>query len=468
MKNSYEIGMVGLGVMGRNLLLNMADHNFSVAGFDKDLAKVESLRTEAGQRSIQATKNVQEFIQCLKTPRAIMILVPAGNPVDSVIAELRPLLTSGDIIIDGGNSYFKDTDRREKELASTGIHFVGMGVSGGESGARHGPSLMPGGNPQAYERIRPILEAISAQVQNQPCVSHIGAGSSGHYVKMVHNGIEYGVCELIAETYDLMHRGLHLKNEEIQATYAAWNQSELEGYLVEITAHIFSKIDEKTGKHLIDFILDAAKQKGTGKWTSQNAMDLNAPTNTIDTAVAWRSLSALKEEREAASMKLSGPKGPFRGDKQVFLSQLKNAFYTGMIITYAQGMAELYTASKAYSYNLNLEKIAQVWRGGCIIRAALLNRIRESYHATPDLPNLLLDSNFGKEINSRQQDLRSIIKTGIELGIPVPSLMASLAYFDGYRSVRLPANLIQAQRDYFGAHSYERIDQIGTFHTHWN
>jgi 6-phosphogluconate dehydrogenase len=461
------IGMIGLGVMGRNLLLNMADHGFSVAGYDKDLDKVEALRGEAGDRPISGAESIEEFVDLLKRPRAAMMLVPAGPPVDAVIRSLLPRFEAGDLIIDGGNSHFKDTDLRAKMLAEKDLLYLGVGVSGGEHGARHGPSMMPGGPQKAYERVKTVFEAAAAHVNDEPCVTYLGPGSAGHYVKMVHNGIEYGLMELIAESYDLMKRGLGLTDDELHSVYESWNHDNLNGYLMEITSSIFLRVDETTGKRLIDVILDEAKQKGTGMWTSQDAMELQVPVPTIDIAVAMRNLSAFEEERQAASTALNGPKMKFQGDRQSLVERLDHALYAAMIITYAQGMALLWKASQAYDYNLDLEGVARIWRGGCIIRSALLEDIRAAYRAQPDLPNLLANPFLAEEIMARQADLRVVVRTAAELGIPTPAMMVSLAYYDGYRSSWLPANLIQAQRDYFGAHTYERVDAKGVFHTQW-
>jgi 6-phosphogluconate dehydrogenase len=466
-KKRCEIGMVGLGVMGRNLVLNMADHGFSVAGYDKDQAKVEALRKEAAELNICGAGNITDFIALLRQPRAVMMLVPAGAPVDSVIKDVLPHLDKGDLIIDAGNSYFKDTDLRARNLAARGIQFLGVGVSGGEEGARHGPSIMPGGPKEAYERVRPIFEAVAAKVNGDPCVTWIGPGSAGHFVKMVHNGIEYGVMQLIAETYDLMKRGLGLNDDKLHDMFSAWNKGELNGYLVEITSQIFSKQDEKTGKRLIDEILDVAKQKGTGMWTSQSAMELQVPIPTIDLAVAMRDLSVFTKEREQASV-IYPPFPPrFAGDLDIFLTQLGRALFAGMIIIYAQGMALLAVASEKYEYQLELEAVARIWRGGCIIRAALLEDICAAFHAQRELPNLILDHNLSHKIMERQEDLRQVVCHAAEFGLPVPGLMVSLGYLDAYRSAWLPANLIQAQRDCFGAHTYERTDAKGTFHTEW-
>jgi len=459
--------MVGLGVMGRNLLLNMADHGFSVAGYDKDASKLEALRQESKEREVRGAADIKEFVVLLRRPRAVMMLVPAGAPVDSVIKDLLPHLQPGDLIIDGGNSYFKDTDLRAHALTGKGIQFLGVGVSGGEEGARHGPSIMPGGPKAAYERVRPVFEAVAARVKGDPCVTYLGPGSAGHFVKMVHNGIEYGLMQLIAETYDLMKRGLELNDDELQDVYAAWNQGELNGYLVEITCHIFRKVDEKTGKRLIDEILDVAKQKGTGMWTSQSAMELQVPIPTIDLAVAMRDLSVFEEQRQRASAVLHRPLRRLRGERATFLTHLWGSLYAAMIITYAQGLAVLTAASDKFEYHLNLEALARIWRGGCIIRATVLADICAAFHARRDLPNLLLAPNLSRKVMERQEDLRQVVCQAAELGIPAPGLMVSLGYLDAYRSAWLPANLIQAQRDCFGAHTYERIDAKGTFHTEW-
>jgi 6-phosphogluconate dehydrogenase len=466
-EREFTLGMIGLGVMGRNLVLNIADHDYAVAGYDQDVSKVQTLRMEAEGSDVRGAESLEEFVGLLRTPRTVMMLVPAGPPVDSVIRDILPHLEAGDLIIDGGNSYFKDTNLRGKALADKGILYLGVGISGGEHGARHGPSMMPGGLKEAYERVRPIFEAATAHVNGEPCVAYLGPGSAGHYVKMVHNGIEYGLMQLISESYDLMKRGLGLSDDELHTVYDRWNHAELNTYLMEITANIFLHVDEKSGKRLIDVILDAAKQKGTGMWTSQDAMALQVPVPSIDTAVAMRDLSAFESERVAASKVLSGPTPTFRGERESFLQQLRNALYAAMIITYAQGMAQLRIASSSYEYDLDLEAVARIWRGGCIIRAALLEDIRAAYRARPDLPNLLMDAHFGQEVMERQHDLRSVVSSAAELGIPTPGLMVSLAYFDGYRSAWLPANLIQAQRDYFGAHTYERVDEKGVFHTRW-
>ena len=464
----FEIGMVGLGVMGRNLLLNMADHGFPVAGYDRDPQKVASLLQEAARKEVGGFSGLQEFVGSLKRPRAVMMLVPAGSPVDSVIEGLSPYLEEGDLIIDAGNSHFTDTNVRAGMLAKRGLHFLGVGVSGGEEGARHGPSIMPGGNRDAYERVRPIFEAASAKVKGEPCVTYMGSGSAGHFVKMVHNGIEYALMQLISESYDLMKSVLGLDVRDLHEVYRSWNQGELGGYLMEITGDIFARKDDVTGKPLVEMIKGVARQKGTGMWTSESAMELQVPTPTIDLAVAMRDLSVFEAERGQAHSLLSRPLKRFEGDRTVFTEHLSRGLAAATIVVYAQGMALLSVASKAYGYSLNLEDVARIWRGGCIIRAALLEDIRVAFRANRELPNLLLDPGLAKKIMGHQEDLRHVVRTASALGIPAPGFMVSLGYFDAYRSQWSPANLIQAQRDYFGAHTYERIDAQGTFHTEWS
>jgi 6-phosphogluconate dehydrogenase len=463
----FDIGMVGLGVMGRNLVLNMRDHGFRVVGYDKDKGQVDALRKAAEGDQVHAVNDIADLAKAIHKPRAVTILVPAGPPVDSVIRDLLPHLEKGDIIVDGGNSYYGDTNVRAKAMADKGIRYFGVGISGGESGARHGPSIMPGGPREAYDRIKPILEAVAAKVDDEPCVTYLGPGSAGHYVKMVHNGIEYGIMQLIAETYDLMKRGLGYSDDKLHQVYGQWNQTELEGYLMDITAEIFLVQDEKTGKKLIDQILDEAKQKGTGKWTSQDAMDLGVPVPVTDIAVVMRNLSAFKDQRQEASKLFSDPNRQFEGDADAFVERLRNAFYAAMVMTYAQGMALLQIASGEHGYGLDLEAIARIWRGGCIIRATLLEKIRAAFRRQADLANLLLDKEFAGLVSERAADLRTVVRVGADIGIPVPALMAALGYLDAYRSPWLPANLVQAQRDYFGSHTYERIDEQGTFHTEW-
>ena len=465
--NNCDIGMVGLGVMGRNFLLNMADNGYSVAGFDLDASKAESLRQEAEARSIHATTDIKDFIAALKKPRNIMMLVPAGAPVDAVIKDLLPHLDKDDLIIDAGNSFFKDTDKRQQALEAKGINFLGVGVSGGEEGARHGPSMMPGGQQQAYQRISKIYEAASAHVGKDPCVAYLGPRSAGHFVKMVHNGIEYGIMQLIAETYDVMKRSLGLSNEELHKIYANWDKHALNGYLMEITGNIFATKDDASSNMLIDMIKSVAKQKGTGMWTSQSAMELQVPTPTIDMAVSMRDMSGFVADREAASKVYSADVKSYSGDKDAFVKKLGDALLAAVIITYAQGMALLVVASKEYKYELNMETVARIWRGGCIIRSSLLEDIMKAFRANNNLSNILLDPALAKKVQGCETGLREVICECIHLGTPTPALSSALSYLDALRSSWSPANLIQAQRDYFGSHTYERIDKPGTFHTHW-
>lgn len=464
---NYEIGLIGLGVMGRNLLLNMADHGFSVVGYNRHPDKVETLRQEAKGLAVRGTDSIEELLSLLRKPRALVLLVTAGPAVDAVIDELLPHLEKNDLIIDAGNSYFKDSNRRAEKLAARGINFLGVGVSGGEEGARRGPSIMPGGPQDAYERVRPVFEAVAAKVNGDPCVEWLGHGSAGHFVKMVHNGIEYAVMQLIAETYDLMKRGLGLSGDEMHDAFGTWNSGELSSYLLEITSHIFAIIDERTGMPLIDKILGVAKQKGTGMWTSESGMELQVPTPTIDLAVAMRDMSVFTMQRQEAGRLLDRSIRPLTGDRQTLLDELRDALYAATIITYAQGMGLLAAASVKYDYHLDLESVARIWRGGCIIRASLLEEIRAAFGGKPDLANLLLDPSLTQKIMTRQESLRKVVGLACESGIPAPGLMVSLGYLDSYRSVWLPANLIQAQRDYFGAHTYERLDSEGAFHTEW-
>jgi 6-phosphogluconate dehydrogenase len=463
-----QIGMVGLGVMGRNLLLNMAEHGFSVAGYDKDPQKVASLRSEAAGLPVQAAEDVKSFLDLLQTPRAMLLLVPAGPIVDNVIYDLLPHLVKGDLIIDAGNSHFTDTDLREKALAPMGIHFFGMGVSGGEAGARHGPSMMPGGSHSAYQRVKDILEASAAHVDGEPCVTYLGPHSAGHYVKMVHNGIEYGMMQLIAETYDLFSRGLGLTDDKLGEVFSSWDKLELNGYLMQITGEIFQKVDDVTGKRLVDVVLDEAHQKGTGMWTSQDALQLHVPTPTIDSAVAMRNLSGAMDMREAISQKYSTKIREYSGEHLEIIEETRRALYAAIILTYAQGFSQLAAASKAYEYSLDLSAVARIWRGGCIIRSRVLEPIRNAFQLQPDLIHLTLDRTLGEAVSERLTDLSAVVQTTARMGLPAPAFMASLAYYNSLRSTHLPANLTQAQRDYFGAHTYERVDQRGVFHTEWS
>ncbi|MFK7981098.1 MAG: NADP-dependent phosphogluconate dehydrogenase, partial [Saprospiraceae bacterium] len=422
--NKYDLGLVGLGTMGKNLLMNMADNGFEVAGYDKDMSKVDSLKDAEGD--IYGAKTIEEFVDALEKPRRVFLLVPAGKIVDYVIADLLPLLEKGDIIMDGGNSYFKDTMRRQKELSPKGIHFLGIGVSGGAEGARRGPSMMPGGNKTAYNKVKPIMEAVAAKIGKQPCVTYLGEGGVGHFVKMVHNGIEYGLMQLLAEAYDVMRRGLGMDNAAIQAVFADWNSKELQSFLVEITAEIFSAKDNLSDGDLIDQIMDKGKQKGTGKWTSQEALDLGAAVPTIDLAVIARVVSAFKKERVAAAEVLTGPEGLIKKDQKTMVRRLKNATLFSFIVSYAQGMAMLKDGSDEYGFNLDLEGVARIWRGGCIVRAKLLEDFRRAYKKQADLSNLLMDAPIAKKVNKTQKDTRTVITEAIKVGIPVPCLMASL------------------------------------------
>ncbi len=463
-----DIGLIGLAVMGQNLVLNMERNGFGVAVYNRTGAKTTAfMEGPAAGKNITATYTIEDLVAALKKPRIVMIMVKAGPAVDAIISQLRPHLESGDLIIDGGNSFFPDTERRSQELAADGIQYLGVGISGGEEGALWGPSIMPGGQREAYALVEPIFTAIAAKVDGEPCVTYVGPRGAGHYVKMVHNGIEYGDMQLIAEAYDILHRGLGLTTDDLHEVFARWNEGVLSSYLIEITADIFTYIDEETGRPLVDLILDKAGQKGTGRWTSQNALELGVPTPTINAAVVGRIISAYKAEREKAAEILRGPDRAFSGDRDAFIEAVGDALYASKICSYAQGFALMRAASQEYEYDLNYSELARIWRGGCIIRARFLDDVRAAYADEPDLPNLLLAPFFQDAVASRQPAWRRVIQTAIELGIPTPAMSASLAYFDSYRSARLPANLIQAQRDYFGAHTYERVDKEGVFHTEW-
>jgi len=463
------MGVVGLGVMGASLARNMESKGFPVAGYDLDAKKTRAfVEGPAKGKKIAGVERPEDLVEALERPRRVLLMVPAGKPVDSVIALLRPHLQEGDILIDGGNSLFTDTDRRCDELASAGFRFVGAGVSGGEEGALLGPAIMPGGPREAWDALAEILRAIAAKAEDgEPCVDYMGPRGAGHYVKMVHNGIEYGDMQLIAETYDVLHRGAGLSVREIAGTFTEWNQGDLRSYLVEITARVLERTDEDTGRPIVDVILDQAEQKGTGKWMSQNAFDIGAPIPTVNAAVEARILSSLKSERVAASRVLKGPTGAPRADRARLIEAARQALYASKVTSYAQGMAMLRIASKEYEYGIDPGTVAKIWRAGCIIRASLLADIRQAFSRDPGLVNLLLDPVFRDAIAERQDGWRYIVQTASGLGIPVPAMAASLAYYDSYRSERLPANLTQAQRDYFGAHTYRRLDRDGTFHTDW-
>ena len=465
---TYKMGVVGLGVMGASLARNIESKDFPVVGYDLDKKKMQGfLDGPAKGKAIAGADKPEQLMEMLEQPRRVLMMVPAGKPVDSVIAHLRPHLDEGDILIDGGNSLFTDTDRRCDDLAATGFRFVGAGVSGGEEGALLGPAIMPGGPKEAWEALAPIFRAIAARAEDgEPCVDYMGPRGAGHYVKMVHNGIEYGDMQLIAEVYDILHRAAGLPARELADIFAEWNDGELRSYLVEITARIFERAEEG-GKPLVDTILDEAQQKGTGKWMSQNAFDIGAPIPTINAAVEARILSSLKSERVAASKVLRGPSPEGRGDRARLVEAARHALYASKITSYAQGMAMLRIASKEYGYGINPGSVAKIWRAGCIIRASLLEDIRRAFDRDPSLVNLLLDDAFRDAIAERQDGWRHAVQAAIGLGIPVPAMSSSLAYYDSYRSARLPANLTQAQRDFFGAHTYRRVDREGVFHTDW-
>ncbi|MDR4506497.1 MAG: NADP-dependent phosphogluconate dehydrogenase [Candidatus Scalindua sp.] len=464
-------GLIGLGVMGQNFVLNVERNGFGVSVFNRTAqATKEYVQGVAAGKNITPAFSLEEFVGSLERPRKIMLLVKAGPPVDENIKKLKPLLEKGDLIIDGGNSYFLDTERRARELEGEGLNFFGMGVSGGEEGALWGPSLMPGGSLHAYKEVEAIMNAVAAKAEEdgEACVAYIGPGGSGHFVKMIHNGIEYGDMQLIAEAYDLLKRALGLTAQEFHDIFSVWNRGELSSFLIEVTANVFKKVDEETGKPLVDCILDKAGQKGTGKWMSINALDLGVAIPTITAAVDARVLSSQKDERMDAANLLSGPtEGLGKQSPQKLIDAVRDALYVSKICSYAQGMSLLKRASDEYRYNLDLGRIAKIWRAGCIIRARFLNDITNAYDRNPDLPNLLVDEEFRKSVHDRQGAWRSVIMCATQLGVPMPAMGASLAYFDTYRSERLPANLIQAQRDFFGAHTFERTDKAGIFHADW-
>jgi len=469
--NQSDIGLIGLAVMGENLVLNMESKGFSVSVFNRTYAVTEKFAEgRAKGKKIQAAKTLEEFVGSLARPRKAMIMVKAGGPVDAVIEQLVPLLEQGDIIIDGGNSLWTDTQRREKALKEKGLHYVGAGVSGGEEGALNGPSIMPGGSEESWKSVGPIFRKIAANVEGEPCCRHMGPDGAGHYVKMVHNGIEYGDMQLICEAYAILKATINPTAEEFHKIFAEWNKGELNSYLIDITEQIFTKKDEETGRPLVDLILDKAGQKGTGKWTVGNAVEHGVVLSTVNAAVEARILSSMKAKRVAASSILPGWKAPvFTGDRQQFINDVRDALYASKIVSYAQGLDLLGTASKFYGWNLNFGDIATIWRGGCIIRAAFLNRIKEAYEANPSLENLMLAPFFTDVFARSQAGWRRAIVAAVENGVAAPAFTASLGYYDSYRSAVLPANLLQAQRDFFGAHTYERVDKPAGefFHTNW-
>ncbi len=465
-----DIGLIGLAVMGQNLALNIADHNYNIVVYNRTYAKTDAfLHGRAAGKAISGAETIESFVDALASPRKIILMVKAGEPVDTLIAQLRPLLAPGDIIIDGGNSLFLDSNRREIELREAGLHFVGSGISGGEEGARRGPSIMPGGDKRAWPAIRPILQDIAARVDDEPCCQWVGDGGSGHYVKMVHNGIEYGDMQLISEAYHLMRSGLGMDTDEIQATFAEWNQGVLDSYLIEITARIL-EVKDGSGAPMLDLILDSAGQKGTGRWMGISALELGIPLTLISEAVFARYLSSLKDERVRAATRLEQPDARFTGNRKIALQGIHDALYAAKIISYTQGYMLMRQAAHEYEWELHYGDIALMWRGGCIIRSRFLNDIKHAFDKAPELESLLLDSFFAQAVSRSDQGWRSTVTMGIELGIPLPALSAGLAFYDGYRCENLPSNLIQAQRDFFGAHTYERIDRPRGefFHTEWS
>jgi 6-phosphogluconate dehydrogenase len=465
--SKQQVGVIGLAVMGRNLALNIESRGYGVSVYNRSSEKTEEMLKEAEGKNVVGTYSIEEFVSSLEVPRKILLMVKAGFATDATIEQLLPHLEKGDILIDGGNTFFEDTRRRNKELAESGVHFIGTGVSGGEEGALKGPSIMPGGQKEAYDLVEPILKDISAKVSGDACCTYIGPDGAGHYVKMVHNGIEYGDMQLICESYHLMKDVLGLSAPELHEIFKEWNEGELDSYLIEITKDIFTKVDDETGKPMVDVILDTAGQKGTGKWTSQSALDLGVPLSIITESVFSRFISAMKEERVKASKILRGPNAIFEGDKKEFVEKIRKALYLSKICSYAQGFAQMKIASEEYDWNLNLGNISMIFRGGCIIRARFLQNIKEAYDRDANLTNLLLDPYFQEIVESYQEAARDVVATAVKLGIPVPGLASALAYYDSYRTETLPANLLQAQRDYFGAHTYQRIDKEGVFHTNW-
>ncbi|MTJ13409.1 NADP-dependent phosphogluconate dehydrogenase [Anabaena sp. UHCC 0187] len=464
-----SFGVIGLAVMGENIALNVERNGFPIAVYNRSREKTDAFMAHrAPGRNVKAAFSLEQFVASLERPRKILVMVQAGKPVDAVIQQLKPLLQEGDIIIDGGNSWFEDTERRTQELEPTGLRYIGMGVSGGEEGALNGPSLMPGGTKSSYEYLSPIFNKIAAQVDDGPCVTYIGPGGSGHYVKMVHNGIEYGDMQLIAEAYDLLKNVGGLSAAQLHEVFSQWNTTEeLDSFLIEITANIFPYVDPESKIPLVDLIVDAAGQKGTGLWTVKTALDIGVAIPTITAAVNARIMSSIRDERIAASKQITGPNAKYGGDIAAFVNMVRDALYCSKICSYAQGMALLSTASKTYNWDLNLGEMARIWKGGCIIRAGFLNKIKKAFDENPALPNLLLAPEFKQTILDRQAAWREVIVTAAKLGIPVPAFSASLDYFDSYRRDRLPQNLTQAQRDYFGAHTYKRTDKEGSFHTEW-
>ncbi|MCS3529094.1 NADP-dependent phosphogluconate dehydrogenase [Chryseobacterium sp. JUb7] len=467
--DTYSYGMVGLGVMGRNLLYNIAENGFSIVGFDLDIQKINDLQGGAtAEMTVAGTDSLEEFVAKLETPRKIILMVPAGKPVDAVLENIKPLLSKGDIVIDAGNSYFKDTNRRVADLAVLGLHFMGMGVSGGEKGARFGPSIMPGGDLEAFHSVRPMLEAISAKVNGEACTAYMGQDAAGHYVKMVHNGIEYAVMQLISEAYDLLRKGADLNNDQLHEIFKDWNNGELNSFLIEITRDIFQQKDPVTGGFLVDQILDKAGSKGTGKWTSEEALENGVAIPTIDAAVASRTLSSYKSERVQASQLYSKSAIARAENTELFIQEVRDALFLATLISYTQGLSLLVKASEEYQFHIPLKDVVKIWRGGCIIRSSLLEKFYEVYSEDSNLSNILLSQDIAEIVNSKISSLRKTIVFSTSNGISTLAFQTALAYFDAYTTESLPINLIQAQRDYFGAHTYQRKDQDGFFHTSWN
>jgi 6-phosphogluconate dehydrogenase len=462
-----HLGVMGLGVMGKNLALNAESKGFSAAGFDIDQEKVRKVGDAVAGKEISVTNSLKDFVATLERPRRILLMVPAGKAVDAVLKDLKPQLDMEDIVIDGGNSYFKDTERRVQELEASGLRFFGMGVSGGEEGALHGPSLMPGGHEDSYRHLEPLLTKMAAQTKDGPCCTYLGPRGAGHYVKMVHNGIEYGILQLICETYDFFKNVLRLTTQEIHGIFAEWNASDLNSYLLEITTLVLGKKDDETGQPLVDLIVDEAQQKGTGKWTAQDSMDLGVAVPTLAYAVEARILSGQKKERVAAADILSGPKEVFTGDITTFITLMREAYRVAVMVCYAQGFEQLRIASNEYEYNLNYADIARIWKGGCIIRAKMLDHIQQSFAMDSALANLMLAPTFSSTINKHATELRKVVQAATHVGTPCVAFSTSLGYIDSYRQERLPANLLQALRDCFGAHTYHRTDKEGVFHTEW-
>jgi 6-phosphogluconate dehydrogenase len=463
-----HLGIIGLGVMGRNLALNAAGKGFSVVGYDADPAKVREVSEATAGKGVSVAASLAQFVNELEAPRRIWVMVPAGKAVDAVLTDLKPVLGADDIVIDGGNSHFKDTERRARDWETVGLRFFGMGVSGGEEGALHGPCLMPGGHEASYRRLEPVLTKMAAQTEDGPCCTYIGPGGAGHYVKMVHNGIEYGIMQTICETYDLLKSVTGLPGLEIRDVFAQWNAGDLNSFLLEMSVTVLGKVDAETGKPLVDLVLDTAEQKGTGKWAAQDAMDIGVAIPTLTSAVVARIISGAKDDRVAASKILRGPARKFSGDKTYFIARVREAYTLTVLACYAQGFEQMRVASNEYKYGLKFDEIARIWKGGCIIRARMLDPIRTAFREQPDLKNLMLAPQISNFINQNGDSLREVVRTANDLGTPCPAFSNSLAYIDSYRQARLPANLLQAQRDYFGAHTYRRIDKEGKFHTEWD